>query len=270
MEDREAYSESLKQKLTQTGVFLRSQFDDVSAKRCSTEERFLQDLRQYKGIYDPSVAKRLSKSRSRLFTRITRTKIKAFDARIMEMLFPANNDKNWEIAPTPKPDLVMSPMTQALMDEAQAQKVQMMAEQVAQQQGQDPKAVMKAMIDSGQVPPLSQQEVMEVGQEAVTKACNSMRTEIEDQLAEIKYRHICKKSIHSGNLFGTGIMKGPLVQKKQYQQWQMGEESQWGMGHSEKVLPYLEFVKVWDFYPDPEAKSLEEWRVHVSAPCDDP
>ena len=257
-EDREAYSESLKQKLTNTGVFLRSQFDDVSKKRSSVEQRFLQDLRQYKGIYDPSVAKKLSKSRSRLYTRITRTKIKAFDARIMEMLFPANNDKNWEISPTPKPDLIMSPMANAMMEQAQAQKVQMAAEQIAQEQQQDPKLMMKAMIDSGQVPPLTPDEVMEVGNEAATKACDNMRTEIRDQLAEIKYRKMCSKVIHSGNLFGAGIMKGPLVQKKQYQQWQMGEKSQWQMGSAEKVLPYLEFVPVWDFYPDPEAKCLDD------------
>ena len=253
---REAYSEALKTSLTETGTFIRSQFDDVSKERRGLEDRFLRDLRQYKGVYDPEVSKKLSKSRSRLFTRITRTKIKAFDARIMEMLFPANNDRNWEINPTPRPDMVMSPIAAMMIQQATEQKIMSVAEQVAQEHESSVEDAL-AFVQSQGVQ-LDPEEVLEVSEQAAAKTCDAMRTEIADQLAEIKYRDICANVIHSGNLYGTGIIKGPLVQKKQYQQWQANEQEQWGLGHTEKALPFLENVKVWDFYPDPEATDLKE------------
>ena len=263
-DEEQLYSEALKSHLTDTGMMLRSQFDDVSKQRHSLEDRLLKDLRQYKGQYEPNVEKRLPKNRSRLFTRITRTKVKAFDARIMEMLFPANNDKNWEVQPTPLPDVTGSPMAADMLQQAQEAKVMMAVEQFAQEQGLEPEQAMMLMQQEGAIPQLTPDEVLEIAEQAAKKACDGMRTEIQDQLAEIKYRDICGKVIHSGNLYGTGIMKGPLVQIKEMQQWQFAEpdpdnndQGGWGLGMTEKHLPYLEFVPIWEFYPDPEAKDIQ-------------
>lgn len=264
MDKREAYSESLKAKLSAMGTFLRAQFDDVSRKRSATEDRFLKDLRQYRGIYDPEVEKKLSKNRSRLFSRITRTKVKAFDARMTEMLFPANNDKNWEISPTPRPNVAETPLFQQMKQAALSQKLMAMVEQVAQQQQIDPEQAQRLLAEQmqqGMIPPpqLAREEQVKLAEVAADQSCANMRSVIADQLAEIKYRKLCSRVIHSGNLFGTGILKGPLVQLHSDQQWQMAEGGEgWELGSANSLLPYLEFVPVWDFYPDPDARSLPE------------
>lgn len=257
MGKREAYSEALKAKLSETGTFLRARFDDVSKKRSAAEDRFLKDLRQYKGLYDPEVEKKLSRNRSRLFSRITRTKVKAFDARMMEMLFPANNDKNWEIAPTPRPNVAETPMYQEMVKTSLIQKMVAMVEKVAQEKGIALDAAEVLLQQQGIMPRLERDEQVKLSEVAADQSCANMRSAIADQLAEIRYRKMCARVIHSGNLYGTGILKGPLVQMKADQQWQMGELG-WMLGAAEKLLPYLEFVPVWDFYPDPDARSLPE------------
>jgi len=95
-----------------------------------------------------------------------------------------------------------------------------------------------------------------------TKSDN-MEREIDDQLAEIKYRSTIRKVLHSGNLYGTGILKGPLVTKKTYKRWsQVPNENpeakpEWKVLKMEKMIPYCEFVPVWDIYPDMSAVEFD-------------
>ena len=46
------------------------------------------------------------------------------------------------------------------------------------------------------------------------EAATRMETRIDDQLAEVNYRKVAKAAMFSGNLFGTGIVKGPLVEQR--------------------------------------------------------
>ena len=85
---------------------IKSDFDTLKSKRRSYELNWLEDLKQFKGIYSNDVAAALSKTnRSKANLRITRTKIKTVDSKIMDILFPANSDKNWGIMPSPVPEL---------------------------------------------------------------------------------------------------------------------------------------------------------------------
>ena len=105
------------------GTRLLGEFAQAENDRRLTEERWLKDLRQYRGQYDPDVAALIGPKRSKAFVRKTRVKVKTVDSRVADLLFPAGSEKNWDIGPTPKP--TVSPeqkqqIEQALVQQARA------------------------------------------------------------------------------------------------------------------------------------------------------
>ena len=87
------------------GVRLQSKADDQVQQRYSIDERWLDDLRQFNGQYDKVTAATLAASGgSKLFVNITRNKVNAAEARLIDILFPTD-DRNWGIQPTPVPYL---------------------------------------------------------------------------------------------------------------------------------------------------------------------
>jgi hypothetical protein len=55
-------------------------------------------------------------------------------------------------------------------------------------------------------------------------------------------------------LFGTGVMKGPFAVDKEYPNW--GEDGEYDPMF--KTVPQVSHVSVWNFYPDPDANSMDE------------
>ena len=84
--------------------YVQDCFDKSCAARQEIENKWVQDLRQYKGIYAPEVLAKMNKYRAKAFIRLTRAKVKTVDSRLADLLFPANGDKNWSIEPTPIPE----------------------------------------------------------------------------------------------------------------------------------------------------------------------
>lgn len=234
-------SDPLKALITPIGAQIRARFDETKRERRSVEDRLLKDLRQYKGVYDPDV--NIPKGKSRTFRRMTRTKVKAMDSRLTEMLFPANKDRNWDISPTPRPDMAMTPLAQAMLQQKMAQLAQQ-----AQETGEQPRIDEQALID-------------EIKKDAAEEACSQMREEIDDQLKEIKHRKICKRVIHSGNLYGVGVLKAPLTTIDVRNAWGMDDSGGWSQSAVATMVPYEEDVPVWDWYPDSEARDLEDCEV---------
>ena len=83
--------------MTAFGFRLKNQFMANEAHRRPKELEWLESIRQYKGLYDPDV--RIEAGNSRVYPKITRSKINIVLSRLHEMLFP-ETDKNWEIEPT--------------------------------------------------------------------------------------------------------------------------------------------------------------------------
>lgn len=77
--------------------FVSSCFEESENARKEIEDRWLTDLRQYRGQYDPDTISKMDPNRSKAYIRITRTKVKTVDSRLCDFLFPANGDKNWGI-----------------------------------------------------------------------------------------------------------------------------------------------------------------------------
>jgi hypothetical protein len=88
------------------GEELAGKRDEAIRARAETEDRWLQDLRQYHGKYDAETEAKLSAdpSKSQVFANLTRSKVVAAEARIGDMLFPTD-DRSWDLSSTPQPDM---------------------------------------------------------------------------------------------------------------------------------------------------------------------
>jgi len=213
------------------GTKLIMEFAQAEADRLLTEQRWLRDLRQYKGQYDPETEVMIGKNRSKSFVRKTRVKVKTADSRVMDLLFPAGTEKNWDIDSTPVP---------TLPDEIKLKLIDVLTR-----------------VNGGQRP----------DQEALDKAClgvaktaaKKMAKVVEDQLVEVRYKLVSKQVVHSGHLYGTGVLKGPLVEKKIRVKF-IKDGGKWVQRSEEYVVPFVDFVPLWRFYPDMSASTLEMCR----------
>lgn len=234
--------------LEAVGVRLLMEFAAAENARRLTEERLLRDLRQYKGQYDPEVLALIGPKRSRTFVRKTRVKIKTLDARVEDLLFPMGTTKNWSIKNTPVPSVpedVRQQVTEQLTQLLRAQAAQ------AQQPGQ-PQQQSRPLTPT-------EDEIDKALLEVCKQASKKMALVIEDQLAEISYKKVAKQVIHSGHLFGTGIFKGPLVEKRIRSTF-VHENGKWVEKSETYVVPFIDFVPLWRFYPDMGADELSKCR----------
>lgn len=219
-------------------IFVRDCFETSENARRVIETDWIRALKQYKGIYEPEVLAKIVPNRSTAFVRITRTKVKTVDSRLSDLLFPANGDKNWEIYPTPLPEFT---------DQKKQALVQMYEEETKQQ--------------------ITPEKLDVLIQEEATRQAKKMSKVISDQLSEVKYREIMRDVIHSGNVYGTGILKGPLVtiaeNHQYYKQVKDDGTEKWLLKDHDKLIPFIENVRIWDIYPDMEATSFSECRFII-------
>jgi hypothetical protein len=252
--------------MSELGGKLRTIFADVQAKRSGYEKLWLQDLRQYKGLYDPEIKAKMDAKRSQAFIRETRTKVRTLDARVMDLLFPANGEKNWGIKPSPNPEFPPA-VEQELMNGLQLAKdtkvKEMLLQQVEVAKSQGQQVQVPANIPSVPVTP---EELKLARLEAAKQIANKMSDEMQDQLTEVKYRNIIRNTVHSGHLYGTGFLKGPLVNKQRRNVWKQqpveGVEGKfkWLLMQIEEDKPYIEFKHIWSIYPDLSVTELEDCR----------
>lgn len=219
------------ERLEAIGVTLLNEFSRAETDRLLTEQRWLRDLRQYKGQYDPEVEAAIGPNRSKAFVRKTRVKVKTADSRVMDLLFPAGSEKNWDIDSTPVPSLPKEIERDIVSKLARANGGQTPAKEVQE----------KAFLD------------------VAKQRAKKMAKVIEDQLTDIRYKAICKQVVHSGHLYGTGILKGPLIEKKVRVKF-VKEGRKWESRSEEYIVPFVDFVPLWRFYPDMNAARLDQCR----------
>lgn len=91
--------------MDELGRVLQAKFSDVERKRQPVELRWLEDLRQFHGRYDPHIEQELREAEScQLFLNITKPKTQSFAARMMDMILPTD-EKNWGLEPSPVPEI---------------------------------------------------------------------------------------------------------------------------------------------------------------------
>lgn len=269
-EDRPVAGDEQEALLQSLGNSLLDEFKRAESDRMLTEQRWLRDLRQYRGQYDPETEALIGKARSRAFVRKTRVKIKTIDSRVADLLFPTGADKNWAIEETPKPTIA---------PEQRADIVAMLKQQAMAQLQQQAQAALQEMVQGGvpedqaklqieqQMAPLLQQAageppielIEQMAKKAAKEASVRMSKVIEDQLVEARYKQVALKTIHSGHLYGAGILKGPLVDRRVRTRF-VKEGGKWVSKTESYVIPFIDFVPLWRFYPDMSATELSACR----------
>jgi hypothetical protein len=233
--------------LEQLGQRLQARFTIFEGERRQLELQWLKNLRQYKAIYDPEIV--IPAGRSKVYPKDTHTKIVGWVAKMMEMMFPAQ-DKNWSVETTPYPNIAEQDL-RVIIQTLQQQQMAMAQQQAqaARQQGQPPQPpspVTSAMIEKA------------VRDFADTRAA-AMEKECEDQLEDsgLDYPELCKKVVRRGGIYGFGVAEGPLVRSVITREWQLDPTGQFAAISKSIPQPYYEALKAWDVYPDLSAPRWE-------------
>ncbi|WP_279458748.1 portal protein [Aeromonas veronii] len=213
------------EQLSPLDVFGASRFRDLDnqlQQRSLVEQRWLDDLRQYRGEYEPEFVKELENAKkSQAFVNITREKTDAWAAQMGDMLFPVD-DKNYGIAPSPDPKLSL--LAKQMMTGANGE--------------QQP-------TDSAQ----AASQILAAAQAAAT----AMEKTIDDQLIACDYNAESRRMLHYAAKIGTGIIKGPIVESAIKQAWLPGEDGSWAVEIAKDLKPGARCVLPWDFVPDMSA-----------------
>jgi hypothetical protein len=229
------------------GRALRIEFDEVVALRRQYEDAWVDALRQYKGVYPPDVMAKMAAhdtkdgQRSKIFLRMTKVKCDAIQARLMDLLFPANGSSNWGIDPTPVPNV---------REEAV-------------------KAGLAVYVQNGGNPDELDEEAFR--RDIAEETCRGMARTMRDQLAETpkrqSYRKVCDAVISHAVRYGTGVLKGPLLEKRTRMGY-AAKNGEWALQQiDDGVWPFFEFVPIWSIFPDLAATNKQEvryvWQEHL-------
>lgn len=214
-------------KLNDIGVGLKKKVLEQVALRSEIEDRWLEDMRQYNGRYDPATEAELraDTKKSRIYVNKTRSKTNAAEARLGDMVLPTD-DRNWALKPTPNPVVDMA-----------------VGSQTPTQEG------------------LTAGQVAEIAKKTARDRARLMQSEIDDQLNECRFNHICRQVIHDAALLGTGILKGPVIIGQTRKSWKRLQDESgevYVMDVQEENKPIVERVDPWDFFPDLSAASVED------------
>ena len=247
---------------------VKKKFEDSENGRYAYEQRWLQAYKNFRGIYDSSTQYRDSE-RSKVFIKITKTKVLAAYGQIVDILF-ANKKFPLVVESTPVPegvaefahmktpvDDIVNPETPQDPYGFEGDGRQLLPGALQAEESKDFLGAYKN--DFANAPVVEGPSRM--GEPQFSPAQESaLRTEkiIHDQLVDTNAVTVIRKSIFEAALLGTGVIKGPLNMYKRVHRWVKGDDGEREYDPLEKVVPRIEHVSVWDFYPDPAATSIED------------
>jgi len=235
--------------------FVKDKYSKADTARQLDEERWIQAYRNYRGLYGPDV-QFTSTEKSRVFVKVTKTKVLAAYGQIAEVLFGGNKFPI-SIDPTTLPDGVPDTVNFESNDELIKAKgtpdlqpgetYPDFLNRLAGLEDELEPVADKLEEGPGSTPSAIQLHPAEV-------AAKKMEKKIHDQLEESHAKKHLRASAFETALFGTGVMKGPFAIDKEYPNWD--EEGNYSPMF--KTVPQTTSVSIWNFYPDPDAATMEE------------
>jgi len=265
-------------------------FKAASDKRQDDEDRWLQAYHNYRGKYYKNI-QFTEREKSRVFVKVTKTKVLAAYGQIIDVLFGTGKFP-LIIQETKIPEGIaeyahMNPMKEKMGDENMQPTpgIEGNMDYTPGEQMAEPNMGLGFPGDGNQLPagatfdtlnetrlgslqnkyeeadltegPAPQPEFPQI--KPAQMAARQLNKLIEDQLDESNANVILRNSIFESCLLGTGIIKGPFTFNKTLHRYNMS-----GNGNAREYapefvkVPRIEFCSVWDFYPDPNARSMDE------------
>jgi len=243
--------------------FIQERFKKAETARRSDEERWITAYRNYRGLYGPDV-QFTSTEKSRVFVKVTKTKVLAAYGQLVEVLFGGNKFP-LGINPTVLPEGVedtVSFETNPEIKKAVGEKEQDIEEDRKLRPGETMpefrdrvgplKEELSPVEEDLDFEPAKTPSAVQFHPAMV--AAKKMEKKIHDQLEESNAKKQLRAAAFEASLFGTGIMKGPFAIDKEYPNW--NEDGEYKPVF--KTVPQTSNVSIWNFYPDPDANNMDE------------
>lgn len=232
--------------------YLNQRFTRAEESRRVDETRWLKAYHNYRGIYGPDV-QFTETEKSRVFIKVTKTKVLAVYGQIAEVLF-AGNKFPLSVDPSVLPEGVVEAVSfdpKAPPAEGDMAKyLEKEFESIKDQLG----PLMEKLKD---VPGLQKGEgstPSSVTFYPAMVAAKKMEKKIHDQLNETGATKHLRSTAFELCLFGTGVMKGPFAGDKEYPKWDENGK----YTPIIKTVPDASHVSVWNFYWDPDAINVDD------------
>lgn len=214
------------------GTMLQKEADERVRLRSEVEERWLKNVRQINGIYEPDdlPVKDPDEFGCRLFMPMTRRLRNMIEARLVDVIFPSDQ-RFWVLEPSPVAELME-------MKGAMAK----LPGDTKMPEGTKLSAVMQA-IDG-------------VQKEAEVRAQRMQRL-VDDRLAEARFPAKARRAISDAIDLGTGVIKGPVPVRSRRR---VRREVEGGVVTQviDKVVQGFEYVPLWNYFPDMTCTDVRE------------
>jgi len=236
---------------------IQNKFEDAENGRRTHEQRWLQAYKNFRGIYDSSTQYRDSE-RSRVFIKITKTKVLAAYGQIIDILF-ANKKFPLAIESTPVPEGIadFAHLTTPA-DETVQSPFGFPGDGMELEPGATQLNLGESYSDLQDVVSEGPSKVGEPQIQPAAEAARQLEKHIHDQLLDTNAVNGLRYAIFESAMLGTGVVKGPFNFYKRVHKWSAGEDGQRQYEPFEKMVPRLEHVSIWDFHPDPSATSIDD------------
>ncbi|OUW99419.1 MAG: hypothetical protein CBD88_00980 [Flavobacteriales bacterium TMED228] len=256
---------------------INDRFTTSESSRDLDESRWLTSYHNYRGLYGKNIRFRESE-KSRVFVKVTKTKVLAAFGQLVDVVFGANKFPIG-ITETKLPEGVLKyahvdvqnplPGLETTQEEIKPQD----SPYDVGYEGDGKVLKAGATFNKGKFEDtpveveLEEQGKLKEGASPnpqfpetspAQEAARRMEQLIHDQIEESNGASEIRNSLFEAALFGTGIVKGPFNFNKTLHRWTQSEDGSRGYDPIDVRVPRLEFVSIWDFFPDPNATSIAE------------
>ena len=275
------------QEANRLASFVYEKFDSSERARQSDEDRWLEAFHNYRGKYYKNVHFR-EHEKSRVFVKVTKTKVLAAYGQLIDVLFSANKFPI-SVEETKVPEGAseyahLNPVGENLQKSGPS--IEGGPDQSEQTMSPEQMSLVGFEGDGRELPKgatfngLSENKEFlgslkdELGDKSVqegsaplpemaqirpaTTLARRMEKLIHDEIDESSGSQELRSAIFESCLLGTGIIKGPFTFNKTLHRYVKNEDGTRSYQPEQVKVPRLEFVSAWDFYPDPNAKNIEE------------
>ncbi len=238
---------------------VQDHYTKASTARENEEKRWVQAYRNYRGLYGPDV-QFTSTEKSRVFVKVTKTKVLAAYGQIVDVLF-GNSKFPITVDPTTLPEGVADSVFFESNDDMRKAKEEFGSEDIKLRPGETVIDLQERLAGSkSKLAPVV--DILEEGNGRTATeitihpamiSAKKMEKKIHDQLEESNANKQLRVAAFECALFGTGVMKGPFAVDKEYPKYEEGEYTP-----LIKTVPQTSSVSIWNFYPDPDAANMDE------------
>ena len=278
VEDEQGLQLTLEENLRKNLIgLINDRFASAESARDLDEGRWLTAYHNYRGLYAKNVKFRESE-KSRVFVKITKTKVLAAFGQLIEVIFGSGKFPIG-VSETKVPEGVAEHAHLDINNPSPGLETSVGETKEAENPfdvgyaGDGKTLKPGATHGSGKfevVPPIDVQaeeagvlkeNLVPIAQalelNPAQKSARRMEKLIHDQIEESNGASEIRNALFESALFGTGIIKGPFNFNKTLHRWE-DVEGERKYTPVDVRVPRLEFVSIWDFFPDPNATSLSE------------